>query len=163
MPSYISAMRLCGFKSVGDQELHVDVPPGLVAVIGRYDASLPSTLTAISRACVRQHAVLFTARSCAVTCILVPSSCNCMVYPTLISTNAWRGACMHIGMGPARAMSWLMLSPLHAAARLQRFGWRASVTYSPQRRDTRQRHAICCLCCLHACGACGGQVHAVSE
>lgn len=36
MPSYISAIRLRGFKSVGDREVLVDVPPGLVAVVGRY-------------------------------------------------------------------------------------------------------------------------------
>jgi hypothetical protein len=40
MPSYISNIRLRGFKSVGDRELIVDVPPGLVAVIGRCTCSI---------------------------------------------------------------------------------------------------------------------------
>ncbi len=39
MPSCISAIRLRGFKSVGDRELHVDVPRGLVAVTGRCGGS----------------------------------------------------------------------------------------------------------------------------
>jgi hypothetical protein len=163
MPSYISAMRLRGFKSVGDRELHVDVPPGLVAVIGRYDASLPSTLTANSLAqdsmqCC--HGMVVCSK-----CILVPSS-----KPERMQLHdefnidrheAIHGSCMHVGTGPARAMSWSMLLHLHAAARQQRSAWHVSAMCSLQRPGTRQRHATCvCIACMWRLWL---QVHAAAD